>query len=731
MNNMTPTIPSFAFNYWRPWKEGSSVIDSYLDYRKDISLVKYGADTVGKYIQTASKEQVNAINKVGNDIGRGLNILSFLTIENTNQTVNAINNLGSQIENIFSKTNDSLTFINRKIDIQIEQQKISNLLLQNISELLRVPDSEKERQHSIELGLKFFVNAQKDSDLFVDALEELLKAETLMKQDYFVLHRIGCIYLYADKFINPERALEYFKKAAKYSSVESDPSALRLVNVLTSNSNSPNSEINNSIDKLHILTADSYEKAAFSAYILGDYNEAVLNQNKAFKYNPEPKNQFLLAKYQFRNGNISEAAENLDQAISLNHHFFDAVVQLADLDIAGEPASILVLENKINEVQSKLDALIILSKKLKSEKVDQMIVEYGRLVTYASKRNKLFLIDNELSKIEKEKEKLFSSIDLLINRLEKNDFHTFSEDKKSNLIKELNVFKDMPFERMASAFKLLNLKVNSDFQEDQISTLQNQKIEQDYNKLLILINNLVSNINDTVFCSYNNEKINEIKNQLKDVLSIEIDEVEKKKSTLSVIELKTKKMQKIYDKCKSEIDTDKLKVGSRYAGGIVFHIDENGKNGLIVAESDVSEAKEYSLVVNHPEIGRNTIKMKGHANWGGIGIIGTSKIIGSGKNNTRIIVEKASWTSGLFSKKPVQTAARLCSEWNHNGYDDWYLPSFEELKKIFNMGLIKQKANYWSSSENGNDRAYYVKGEWLDGDMPKDRIAHVRAIRSF
>ncbi len=731
MNNMTPTIPSFAFNYWRPWKEGSSVIDSYLDYRKDISLVKYGADTVGKYIQTASKEQVNAINKVGNDIGRGLNILSFLTIENTNQTVNAINNLGSQIENIFSKTNDSLTFINRKIDIQIEQQKISNLLLQNISELLRVPDSEKERQHSIELGLKFFVNAQKDSDLFVDALEELLKAETLMKQDYFVLHRIGCIYLYADKFINPERALEYFKKAAKYSSVESDPSALRLVNVLTSNSNSPNSEINNSIDKLHILTADSYEKAAFSAYILGDYNEAVLNQNKAFKYNPEPKNQFLLAKYQFRNGNISEAAENLDQAISLNHHFFDAVVQLADLDIAGEPASILVLENKINEVQSKLDALIILSKKLKSEKVDQMIVEYGRLVTYASKRNKLFLIDNELSKIEKEKEKLFSSIDLLINRLEKNDFHTFSEDKKSNLIKELNVFKDMPFERMASAFKLLNLKVNSDFQEDQISTLQNQKIEQDYNKLLILINNLVSNINDTVFCSYNNEKINEIKNQLKDVLSIEIDEVEKKKSTLSVIELKTKKMQKIYDKCKSEIDTDKLKVGSRYAGGIVFHIDENGKNGLIVAESDVSEAKEYSLVVNHPEIGRNTIKMKGDANWGGIGIIGTSKIIGSGKNNTRIIVEKASWTSGLFSKKPVQTAARLCSEWNHNGYDDWYLPSFEELKKIFNMGLIKQKANYWSSSENGNDRAYYVKGEWLDGDMPKDRIAHVRAIRSF
>lgn len=103
MNNITSSIPSFAFNYWRPWKEGSSVIDSYLDYRKDISLVKYGADTVGKYIQSASKEQVNAINKVGHDIGKGLNILSYITIESTNQTVNAINNLGAQIEDIFQK----------------------------------------------------------------------------------------------------------------------------------------------------------------------------------------------------------------------------------------------------------------------------------------------------------------------------------------------------------------------------------------------------------------------------------------------------------------------------------------------------------------------------------------------------------------------------------------------------------------------------------------------------
>lgn len=42
----------------------------------------------------------------------------------------------------------------------------------------------------------------------------------------------------------------------------------------------------------------------------------------------------------------------------------------------------------------------------------------------------------------------------------------------------------------------------------------------------------------------------------------------------------------------------------------------------------------------------------------------------------------------VFSKKPAPTAARLCTEWNHNGYKDWYLPSILELKMIFDKGYI-------------------------------------------
>lgn len=732
MNNITSSIPSFAFNYWRPWKEGSSVIDSYLDYRKDISLVKYGADTVGKYIQSASKEQVNAINKVGHDIGKGLNILSYITIESTNQTVNAINNLGAQIEDIFSKTNDSLTFINRKIDIQIEQQKISNLLLQNISELLRVPDSEKERQHCIELGLKFFVNAHKDSDLFADALEELLKAEALMKQDYFVLHRIGCIYLYADKYINPEKALEYFKKAAKYSSVESDPKAIRLVNVLTTNFNSPNAEVNNSIEKLQLLTADSFEKAAFAAYVLGDFNEATLNQNKAFKYNPEPKNQFLLSKYQFRNGNITEALENLNQSIELNPHFFDAIVQLSDLDIAGEPQVASLLQEKNNRINIEIENKIEFAKKLKSKVSTDIASDLENLkveLLYSKKLLDLNKKKEELINVENKTKESFAQIDLQINRLmDSNQYRTFNESKRKYLIDSLTELKNINLEDAIIHLKKINEEIRIDFESDLFHEGLIESNERDFKKQILIIEDTIIEIQKTKFCNLSENEIQEIITELKKLTGLNLSE-------LSYIKNKFIEIQSIIEK-------NKLKLGAKFAGGVVFFIDPNGKNGLVVAEHDISEAQEYNIVVNHHQLGKNAITMKGHANWGGAGRIGTSKKFGSGKNNTQLIVEKASWNSGFFSKKPAPTAARLCTEWNHNGYKDWYLPSILELKMIFDKGYInhipKKGKNglfeegpcYWSSSEIDGDRALYYSG-FTESDMPKDRIAYVRAIRSF
>lgn len=326
--------PSFVFNYWRPWNENSNLFESYLDYKKDTSLVKYAADTIGKYASQASSEQIKVINRLGYTLDAGIN----------------------QVSNQISEANQSLSFLNRNIDILIEQQKLSNLLLQNIAELLRVPDSQKERQHSIELGIKFFVNAKKDQDLFNDSLEELLKAESLMKQDYFVLHRIGCIYLYADKLINPEKALEYFSRAAKYSSIESDPKAKRLANILSNNNDSTLST-NKNVNKIKEIAADSYEKAAFAAYILGDFPKAVQNQTRALELKECSEYRFVLAKYQIRVGDIKNSLLNLNEAINENPYLFFVISNLLDLDFVGESDVIDLLENKNHQLDIKIDNL--------------------------------------------------------------------------------------------------------------------------------------------------------------------------------------------------------------------------------------------------------------------------------------------------------------------------------------------------------------------------------------
>lgn len=578
MSNIKPSTPSFVFGYWRPWNENSNLFDSYLDYSKDVSLAKYSADTVGKYINQASKQQVQAINQLGQAIGRGMNVLS----------------------NQMSDINETLVFLNRNMDVQIEQQKLSNLLLQNIAELLRVPDSEKERQHSIELGVKFFVNAAKDSDLYADSLEELLKAETLMKQDYFVLHRIGCIYLYVEKYIDPNKAIEYFLRAAKYASVESDKNAARLANVLTNNFNTVNSELNNSEEKIGLLVADSYDKAAFAAYVLGRFEDAVNLQLKAVKYNNVPHNRFLLAKYQIRNNQISEAVNNLN--ISIDKEPIFAIAIFKEIDFINEKEVLILINEKNNLIDSKIKDLI-------------------------------------------EKWKNIESIE------------------SENVINVLNELLKKSYDEKILGYNNFLLKGEA----------VNSKLDQ----LVHNINYLIEKSKKTNFASLTDHDVEEI-----------VIELEKAKS------LPIEKMQIVLKKWDNKIENDKLIIGSKTAGGIVFYLDKTGKHGLVCTDIEL-----------------------GKAIWGGQGEIGANGdgiADGSGMQNTKKIVEHSSWyKQGFFSSKkiPAPTAARLCLESSHNGYNDWYLPTINELKLIYENIGKKFKHSYWSSTEYGAIKGMFGGGQ--------------------
>lgn len=433
MSNIKATTPSFVFGYWRPWKENSNLIDSYLDYSKDTSLVKYGADTIGKYINQASKEQVFAIKNLQASVLGGLDIV--------NQTLN---------------------FINRNLDIQLEQQKLGNLLLQNISELLRVPDSEKERQHSIELGIKFFVNASKDSDLYSDALEELQKAESLMKQDYFVLHRIGCIYLYVEKYINPEKALDYFLRAAKYASVESDSKAAHLVNVLTNNFNTVNSELNNAEGQIGLLAAESYEKAAFASYILGRFSEAVIYQSKALKFNEIPQNRFLLAKYQIRNGEISEGVKNLENCIDKEPFF--AIAVFKEIDFINEKKVLDLIIEKNQKIDLKIKGLIKKWDLRKSNEEEIVLDVLNKLLLkpYNVKVSEFKKYDSLNSKTTQELKELLIQIDNTIDTIKLKSFATFDDVIIESIIIELINSKKLPFDEMQTLYKEKIYAISSD-----------------------------------------------------------------------------------------------------------------------------------------------------------------------------------------------------------------------------------------------------------------------------
>ena len=136
--------------------------------------------------------------------------------------------------------------------------------------------------------------------------------------------------------------------------------------------------------------------------------------------------------------------------------------------------------------------------------------------------------------------------------------------------------------------------------------------------------------------------------------------------------------------------------------------DANVPHGLIAAPSDQSTGAE----------------------WGCYGTIisgadGTA--IGTGNQNT-IDIMNGCGTAGI--------AARICGDLVLNGYSDWFLPSIDELNKLYlNQAAIGgfAAAYYWSSSEYNNYGAglQYFGSGYQDFDYAKANASYVRAVRAF
>ena len=127
-------------------------------------------------------------------------------------------------------------------------------------------------------------------------------------------------------------------------------------------------------------------------------------------------------------------------------------------------------------------------------------------------------------------------------------------------------------------------------------------------------------------------------------------------------------------------------------------------------------------------------KYEFEAQWRALGtdVTGTLTGIGSGKQNTEIIITKLA-EFGVTNK----AAAQRCAKLSFNGYDDWFLPSKDELHlmytKLHKKGVGGFFYNtYWSSSQKGDyDASAYSFEDGSETDNSKDTTKGVRPCRAF
>jgi len=145
------------------------------------------------------------------------------------------------------------------------------------------------------------------------------------------------------------------------------------------------------------------------------------------------------------------------------------------------------------------------------------------------------------------------------------------------------------------------------------------------------------------------------------------------------------------------------------AGGIVFYDRGFTKDGWRYLEA-APAGKEFV------------------AKWGpyNVNVAGTETKVGSGKQNTQLIVAALGDT---------ENAAQLCASLNFNRHNDWFLPSKDELDLMYkNLRLGDFLLIYWSSSQYdySNDNAWAQN--FYDGNQffnNKIYSIYVRAIRAF
>jgi hypothetical protein len=183
------------------------------------------------------------------------------------------------------------------------------------------------------------------------------------------------------------------------------------------------------------------------------------------------------------------------------------------------------------------------------------------------------------------------------------------------------------------------------------------------------------------------------------------------------------------------------KIGDRGpAGGIVFYDKGNNSGGWRYLEAAPVETEKQmhwaGWYDGFDEKYHDSYTYKGFTHQAS----GTGTGIGNGKRNTQLIIDN-------LRHYDLWLPVHYCSELMYGGFNDWFLPSKDELNLMYRNLAIKglgdfSTGEYWSSSEPvAGNLAYVNSGTWIQVfENGKQEIGplgeampyiRVRAIRSF
>ncbi len=155
--------------------------------------------------------------------------------------------------------------------------------------------------------------------------------------------------------------------------------------------------------------------------------------------------------------------------------------------------------------------------------------------------------------------------------------------------------------------------------------------------------------------------------------------------------------------------------GDFIGGGIAFYVDQSGENGLLASTRDIAANVPWSP---NPQA-----------------LVGAISLF-DGSENTDAVLNQ--YGAGLY-------AAYICDTLALNAKSGWYLPSSDELSRLFDARFIINNTlgedvdartngifpgEYWSSTERDAENAMAFKNG-LPETSEKNYLANVRAIRKF